>query len=509
MFVLKSNVTSNILPKKGVWKGYTCLRTRWYDKWTCYPSVVTQPYESSMYYSPTGAEPIETPGFQDVIAYQNSNARPTERPMQRCDHVTKTLLSPSGVIILDKHLDVFVWGTAPYNCSDRYGAERTVRDDAIWVMIGDVLKNAGKFHVGGTVGKTADYWRQSMADLCDLDPYLVDREAEDPYALAIAKLKQLDYFAYDTILPEMEGGFKTPVFLGEIFELKLLWRDAVLLLTKLPSKVWALFSRPLKEISETWLSAIFGWLPFVSDVKSIFNILTTIDDKVFDFIEGQDKVHTSHFQKALSPLTFKPEEWFSDTKYLTIDTSDSEWSFASAAFHKIVLRCKVTREVTEVKYHHTLEYSYKLPGWNRAVQTFLASLDAWGLNISPSDIWELVPFSFVIDWFTDAQSLVETLDYTNLPVQATVYDSCRSIKYRLIETVELEGIEELYLTPTSYDTSDEWTINPGSASYTVVNDAYYRWPGIVEPTNEQQSGFLWPSGLQWITAGALLGSRKG
>jgi hypothetical protein len=317
------------------------------------------------------------------------------------------------------------------------------------------------------------------------------------------------------MLPVLDDGFSVPRFIGELRDvgslvsnLKNFWEY----LHDIPRFIRKFKNTPLNKLSGSWLSAIFGWLPFVSDIKSLVNRFFSVREDVDEFLEHVDKRLTYHFQKALSPETFKDSEWFEPvltTAEFEAGPQSSAWHFAEDIFSNVELQYELTREVKNVSFHATLEYRYRIPLMeNRGLQRLLAEMDYWGLNISISDVWELIPFSFVVDWVFNIGNLLREVDFVNLPIQVIIYDYCRSIKYDLIETYEAVGVENVQ---SGYpfgelDETAQWIITPGSHKVVRTTECYYRWPGIPDPSDVQLPNLTFPSGMKWVIGAALGGS---
>jgi hypothetical protein len=61
-------------------------------------------------------------------------------------------------------------------------------------------------------------------------------------------------------------------------------------------------------------------------------------------------------------------------------------------------------------------------------------LDSFGLRVNASTFWELIPFSFVFDWFFDLGSVLESFDYTAITHSLEVKDCFASSKTEAIVT---------------------------------------------------------------------------
>lgn len=323
------------------------------------------------------------------------------------------------------------------------------------------------------------------------------------------KMTQLNEIALDHFIPKLDtNDFSATVFLLELADLKVLLDEVLHLFSQIPRRVSRLFDKPLNEISDTWLQSIFGWIPFVSDIKSIVEKVMTVGQKVEEFYFKADRRMSLHFQKGLSPETFKDASWLAGPFNVYIDTTDPDGPYTELAsvFQTFSANGEFQRTFNELVFHATIDFEYHVPPWD-GFQQLLAELDVWGVNLSPSDIWEAVPFSFVIDWVFNVQGWLRSFDKTNIPIQVVIYDYCSSIKYELVETVSAVGADgnvNVTIGNAIYDGAvNYWRGFPSQTRSHKVTRAYYRWPGIPKPTEDQLPDFRLPSGMQWVTAGAL------
>jgi hypothetical protein len=360
-------------------------------------------------------------------------------------------------------------------------------------------------------------WLRSNAfgeESVETDPYL------DPASeLFKEKVQQLDEIALDTMIPVLDN-WSLPVFLGELFEIRQLinyirqtWSNMMKIKSvrrHFNKRTWKhdvrdgkryLRTRSLRELSQHWLAAVFGWLPFQRDVRILIQKLITVVPKVNKFLEDEGKRRTFHFRKYLSPETFKDLEWFNtDTKEFSLNGS-----FGTPSC-KFVMKCDKVTEMDRVTFTSTCEYSYHLPKFGPMIKRLLAEMDHFGLNVSISDVWELIPFSFLVDWFFKVGQRLEEYDFVNLPVQVVITNYCRSIKYRLTRSLKFKEFTSLSLIniPFLADSQCEWTVSPSSETIaTHAVDSYWRSAEKPTPSQRQLPYFSFPSGKQWVTGFAL------
>lgn len=422
-----------------------------------------------------------------------SKKPPRIRPMGFCHHVTSETQIESAFLRLTAQIEAVPEERDYEGCDDtQWILETRVQDVALTLRSEELALGCL-----GDVGYS-------------YDPYLLTHHVSFR-----TKLAQLDQIALKKVISSLDDGFSMPVFLFELIELKSLWKHmaSLVLFSQIKKSLRAAGKAPLKELSNHFLATIFGWLPFLRDIQTIVSKFMTVADKVNDFVLNQGKRRTFHVGKQLSPLTFRPEEWFESTLSAHSAYAGNHyapWWFANDYFNVIEFSTKTMRSVSNCSYHLTLDYQYDLPGVNAAVQSFKAELDHWGINLSVSDVWQVIPFSFVVDWVWNVGQWLEQFDFVNCPPAIVIHDCCRSIRYELTEASEF--YELTFLSGPSPITSvpvSEIQATPGSLSVKRKTEGYYREPGPPLPAPEDLPGFRTPSGMQWLIAMALLRQYRG
>jgi len=327
-----------------------------------------------------------------------------------------------------------------------------------------------------------------------------------PSSILTEKFDQLDGMALDVMIPNLDSGFSLPVFLVELHEIYDLAKGLMSIIEHFPAAVRSIMRSPLKVGSNAWLATIFGWLPFVSDVQTIIGKLWNMDDQIANFLKGAGKVKTFHFQKALSPLTFRDQGWFDVTRSFAVTPENSGYA-GSNFFDQMVFESKDKHTVSGLSYHATMMFKYEVPIMS-AIQTRLrAGLDVFGVNPSLKDIWALVPLSFVVDWFYNVSSILGQYDIKALPVDVVIYDFCRSLKYRHVHNVYLSGLTEFSGSSGGYTDVEYWTVeSPDETLVSRDTEVYIREPGLPRFAGPNVHARL-PKGWKLVTLGALTRQR--
>lgn len=155
----------------------------------------------------------------------------------------------------------------------------------------------------------------------------------------------------------------------------------------------------IRNISKTWLEANFGWFPFVKDV--------------------QDMYHTwHHHSETLRELRKWNDKDRKRRKILTNVTSTTDLGGSdSTPMHYPYVIPNITGGVPYGSYNLTLfeyekmwvegRFRYYIPRidsvqWQRKAVRYL-----FGLNVTPTLLWELTPYSWLIDWYTNVGKMIQ------------------------------------------------------------------------------------------------------
>lgn len=210
-----------------------------------------------------------------------------------------------------------------------------------------------------------------------------------------------------------------------------------------------------QEIARAWLQLGYGWLPLISDAKGAAETLAKSDNR---FFIGK-ATHTAKrvfYEEKLQPLT-------------------GGWVGSNVQLNQ-----------TSVNISYTVFYKQAID--------ILASAKELGL-INPATIaWELMPWSFVIDWFIPIGDWVSSLDATAGLKFATGCVSTKTI------------IENTAIRSGSYRTTTSLTQSYSSGTYKKIT--FKRSPLTTMPIalfTDFKNPF---TATHWANAAALLSTAR-
>jgi len=178
---------------------------------------------------------------------------------------------------------------------------------------------------------------------------------------------------------------------------------------------------------DTNLGINFGWKPFISDCKNLAKGIMSFEERYAKFLDRQEVWNTAHYGKPLEVDPYQVEA--------PIGTAGPGW---------------VQRETTvwkNVSYHASMKYKYTLPKFSSGFRRASAWLDTLGLHISPSVIWEGIPYSFIIDWFVGVGDALKACEGSYSNPAVTIDNMVYSVKYEYTSTWECRAPQDYESQP--------------------------------------------------------------
>lgn len=230
------------------------------------------------------------------------------------------------------------------------------------------------------------------------------------------------------------------------------------------------FKPTAKDVASGFLGWTFGWDPLISDLKKLLDFEKMVDDRLKE-LEQLRQGRLSRTVKVFS--TSFEEEW--------------NYGFVGQLYQaqaKGTLRSLITADKwVSVRYRPTAATILPLGADARNLARSLV----FGHSPDVSTLWELMPWSWLIDWFS------------------TAGDYFAANRNHLGTTIEdIAVMTHLTATPKSWT----WTTNPYSADFTVVKGYTASWKRrrrVAGPSITASIPFL--SGKQWSILSALAVTR--
>nr|UJQ85522.1 MAG: hypothetical protein 1 [Leviviridae sp.] len=172
-----------------------------------------------------------------------------------------------------------------------------------------------------------------------------------------------------------EAELDIPVILAEMNKSVSMVRNSLQSLTKMLVAIKKLMkgqvSSSSKDLADIWLQYRYGWLPLIGDLRTAITMLS----------DGSQKTPRR---------TFRGYDEDEDTNSLDYTVSADGYNHRFVGIHTIKRTVRA--------------------GVLTQIDTGLGNLRDLGLLNPPGTIWELVPYSFVVDWFVNVSGLLASLN---------------------------------------------------------------------------------------------------
>lgn len=171
------------------------------------------------------------------------------------------------------------------------------------------------------------------------------------------------------------------------------------------------FRGSLKELSDHYLSYQFGLRPTLDDLRQFAELFLKWGTKYTQNNEAFSKLYTVRDKISISDaVDYRPEFY----RYR---------EFGSLT--DINVRVEYSR--APVQLYQTTKYYFVCPELSSILNRMKQLVDILGI-LDPAAIWDVIPFSFLVDWFIPVGSWVHSnLKPQLLPADVVVCDWCESI----------------------------------------------------------------------------------
>jgi hypothetical protein len=228
------------------------------------------------------------------------------------------------------------------------------------------------------------------------------------------------------------------------------------------------FKTAAKLAAEKRLSYKFGWNPTIGDVQAMFDSIINLDLRLQAFKNsiGKDLSYTKTVEKT--------DVWKTGTFLLNGD-SHYRVNWAGYLNGKVQYHAKYTPQPLAVLG----PLDEKIRG----------VLDHFGVELNPRILWDAIPFTFVLDWFTGFGAWLGQYKVDALELPILLSDSAVSYK----ETYQVNSA--VIINPNGYPTDVTSTTKPGS--YSMESKFFHRMPLDPSIASFRQLGWRNPTGSQW------------
>lgn len=307
---------------------------------------------------------------------------------------------------------------------------------------------------------------------------------------------------FERLMPKVNDGLSLVNFVLELKDLRRMfdWKTVESLfgryVTIRGKEYWQKpkLKKRIKDASDDYLNYSFGWKPLVGDLEKMVKTLRGLGKRLAYLKNHSGKELVRQGSYTLEVPSFPDSIDVGSASYASCAQVFSYYNTESSSIHG------VHSQFYEYlpRYHASVKFIYRLPySWDGVMVRIRGFLDALGVRLDPSIIWNAIPFSFVVDWIISVGDWLRQLSPTDLGMEIVVIDASHSVKWSFARVTT--GVFEVHSSHPSYP-------DPLEVELGVQERAYYE-RAIWNPS-KFASNVTMPTGTQLSLAGALGISRK-
>lgn len=325
-----------------------------------------------------------------------------------------------------------------------------------------------------------------------LPPFIL-RDNDPGFIPMVSGYDRLKQLSLNTMLPKVKSELSLVNSLIELKDFKTLPRTVASVSNYLVSTGARLNLRirqakrlPLRDslraASDGYLQLKFNVLPLLSDILGIHAALSRTAKRVNDLVARSGRVRVSHYTHHFNEYADSDSR---DGLYYPWSPQGGPSGYpASRGYlvHRLGFRRIVVHEPTI--FHAQLKYNYNYTQYQTENAQLLGYLDAFGVNLNPSIIWNALPWSFVVDWVIGVSRFLDRLSKSNLEPMINIIEYMWSVKRlrRIYFHSEVVGLGDksagaaIWSHPVSIESSyrrESDTVDVGSIQTSGLNSTEF------------------------------------
>jgi hypothetical protein len=260
-----------------------------------------------------------------------------------------------------------------------------------------------------------------------LPPLFADEDTEGGFIPDPPELSKLNAMALNAMMPGIKAELSLINSIIELKDFKSLAKKVLNIRAALPRAIhqvkrWLEVAASFKSNRWTlrtlsrsgadgFLQWNFAWAPLLSDIASVQEVIKRTERRMNELVTRAGRAQRRHF-------TYRWREFNDVVAY----NKDDGYCYDPSRIHSSFPTFDTLRYVTyePTTFHAEIEYSYTLTQYQVEHARVLSILDALGVNLNPSIIWNAIPWTFVVDWVAGVSSWLSSMTTRNMEPQVNI-----------------------------------------------------------------------------------------
>lgn len=281
----------------------------------------------------------------------------------------------------------------PYREGHGLRIEKCTNDGWINVVSGTWWYNGGRYYYSGEIPCTSTYLSVFGQD-CLTPSSFAELAWEDPLSYGAS--------GWNKARPGKPTA-DLALFLAEIRDVPRMLKDTA----KFFKNSWTAFTKGGQHVSKhaanSWLGANFGWLPFISDMRKFARTTQTLDKSIQQLKRDNGKWVRRRRTVSTTLETLSDTGWVNNQPYHGSGFN----STAYVGLPNMRGRCTIERAAD---FWFEAAFRYWIPDIGTSNWRRKAIRKLYGLDLTPSLLWEATPFSWLVDWYSNVGDVISNLD---------------------------------------------------------------------------------------------------
>nr|QDH88076.1 MAG: hypothetical protein H4Bulk46663_000001 [Leviviridae sp.] len=158
--------------------------------------------------------------------------------------------------------------------------------------------------------------------------------------------------------------------------------------------------KDFRSLGGEYLNVVFGWKPFVADLRKMYYLTQTIDKRLAQLVRENGK-YIRRKAKVMEDTSTESEEQTYLTPYANVFGGFPTYMSGTT-------RCTWERTV-KTRVWFSGSFRYYIPDIDTWQWDARARLALFGALPTPELLWEVMPWSWLIDWFSNVGDVVSNI----------------------------------------------------------------------------------------------------
>lgn len=178
---------------------------------------------------------------------------------------------------------------------------------------------------------------------------------------------------------------------------------------------WEKRARVAKAAGSEFLNYVFGWKPLVSEVKDFSSTVRNSRDLLSSYHKNQGSNTSRSFYFPVSESYDTVPVAFENHALLGLGLSGSGHSieFSSHPWHTDTVGTLYIGTKTKVRQWFKGSFTYAVPSqsdsWRRMLGYGTDADHLFGIALTPDLLWNIAPWSWAVDWFSNAGDVINNI----------------------------------------------------------------------------------------------------